>query len=68
MIGVQKSNIILQFSLEAVVLNAMSGVVGIIFGCTISLISRLIFFDFADQRSALGGVLGLIVSAETGLF
>jgi putative ABC transport system permease protein len=67
-IGVQKSDIILQFSLEAVVLTAMAGVVSIIFGWMISLISRLIFSTLPTSVPLWAVVLGLIVSAETGLF
>jgi putative ABC transport system permease protein len=67
-IGARKSDIILQFLLEAVVLTAMGGVAGIIFGWMISLISGLIFSTLPTSVPLWAAVLGLIVSAGTGLF
>jgi putative ABC transport system permease protein len=67
-IGARKSDIILQFLLEAVVLTALGGVAGIIFGWMISLISRLIFSTLPTSVPLWAAILGLIVSAGTGLF
>ena len=41
-IGAKKGDIVLQFLLEAVVLTGLGGVAGILFGWTISLVSRLV--------------------------
>jgi putative ABC transport system permease protein len=67
-IGARKSDIIMQFLLEAVVLTAMGGVAGIIFGWMISLLSRLIFSNLPASVPLWAAALGLLVSAGTGLF
>lgn len=67
-IGARKSDIIMQFLLEAVVLTAMGGVAGIIFGWIISLLSRLIFSNLPASVPLWAAALGLLVSAGTGLF
>lgn len=67
-IGARKSDIILQFLLEAVVLTAMGGIAGIVFGWLVALISRLIFPSIPSSVPLWAAALGLIVSAGTGLF
>jgi putative ABC transport system permease protein len=67
-IGARKTDIILQFLLEAIVLTGMGGVVGIIFGWLISLISRLIFPSLPATVPLWAAASGLVVSAGTGLF
>ncbi len=67
-IGARRSDIVLQFLLEAVVLTGLGGVVGIIFGWLIALISRLIFTSLATTVPLWAAVLGIVVSASTGLF
>lgn len=67
-IGARRSDIILQFLLEAVVLTAMGGVLGIAFGWAISLVSRLIFTTLPASVPLWAAVLGILVSAGTGLF
>ncbi len=67
-IGARKSDIVLQFLIEAVVLTALGGVAGIIFGWLIALISRLIFTSLPASVPLWAAALGLIVSAGTGLF
>src|SRR5437763_9049273 len=42
-IGAQRSDIILQFLLEASVLTALGGIAGILFGWMISVVSRMVF-------------------------
>lgn len=67
-IGARKSDIVLQFLLEAVVLTGLGGLAGILFGWTISLISRLIFSSLPTSVPLWAAALGIIVSAGTGLF
>ena len=67
-IGARKSDIILQFLLEAVVLTALGGIAGILFGWIVALISRLIFPTIPSSVPLWAAALGLIVSAGTGLF
>jgi putative ABC transport system permease protein len=67
-IGARKSDIVLQFLVEAVVLTALGGIAGIIFGWLISAISRLIFPSLPTSVPLWAAALGLIVSAATGLF
>jgi putative ABC transport system permease protein len=67
-IGARKSDIILQFLLEAVVLTGLGGVAGIIFGWLIAVISRLVFSSLPATVPLWAATLGLIVSAGTGLF
>ncbi|MBV8808421.1 MAG: ABC transporter permease [Acidobacteriaceae bacterium] len=67
-IGAKKSDIILQFLSEAVVLTGMGGIAGIIFGWLIAVISRLIFPSLPTTVPLWAAALGLFVSAGTGLF
>jgi putative ABC transport system permease protein len=67
-IGARKSDIVLQFLLEAVVLTGLGGIAGIIFGWIVALISRLIFPSIPASVPLWAAALGLIVSAGTGLF
>ena len=67
-IGARKSDIVLQFLMEAVVLTGLGGVAGILFGWMISLITRLVFSSLQASVPLWAAALGLIVSAGTGLF
>ncbi|MBV8553376.1 MAG: ABC transporter permease [Acidobacteriaceae bacterium] len=67
-IGARKSDIILQFLLEAVVLTGLGGIAGITFGWLVSLVSRLVFPSLPTTVPLWAAALGLIVSAGTGLF
>ena len=67
-IGARKSDIILQFLLEAVVLTGIGGLMGIAFGWLISLVTRLVFSSLPASVPLWAAVLGLLVSAGTGLF
>jgi len=67
-IGARRSDIILQFLLEAVVLTALGGFAGIVFGWLIALISRLIFPTLPTNVPLWAAALGIVVSAATGLF
>jgi putative ABC transport system permease protein len=67
-IGARRLDIVLQFLLEAVVLTAMGGFAGIVFGWLIALISRLIFPTLPTNVPLWAAALGIVVSAATGLF
>jgi putative ABC transport system permease protein len=67
-IGARKSDIVLQFLIEAVVLTGLGGVMGIAFGWIVALVSRLIFPSIPASVPLWAAALGLIVSAGTGLF
>ncbi len=67
-IGARRSDIILQFLLEAVVLTGLGGLAGVIFGWIIALVSRLIFSSLSTSVPLWAAALGLVVSAGTGLF
>ena len=67
-IGARKVDIILQFLLEAVVLTGLGGLAGILFGWTVSLVSRLVFTSLQTSVPLWAALLGIVVSAGTGLF
>ncbi len=67
-IGAKRSDIILQFLMEAVVLTALGGFAGIVFGWLIAIISRLIFPSLPTSVPLWAAALGLLISAGTGLF
>jgi putative ABC transport system permease protein len=67
-IGARKSDIVLQFLIEAVVLTGMGGLMGIVFGWMIALVSRLVFSSIPASVPLWAAVLGILVSAGTGLF
>ena len=67
-IGARRSDIILQFLLEASVLTSLGGVAGIIFGWIISLISRMVFKSLPAEVPMWAAVLGIVVSVSVGLF
>ena len=67
-IGARKTDIVVQFLLEAVVLTGMGGILGIIFGWVIAGISRLIFTTLPTTVPLWAAVLGICVSAAVGLF
>jgi putative ABC transport system permease protein len=67
-IGAKRSDIILQFLLEAVVLTALGGFAGIVFGWLIAAVCRLIFPTLPTSVPLWAAALGLLISAGTGLF
>ena len=67
-IGAKKSDIVLQFLLEAAVLTAMGGIAGIIFGWLVSVASRLVFESLPATVPLWAAVLGILVSVGVGLF
>jgi putative ABC transport system permease protein len=67
-VGARKTDIVLQFLLEASVLTALGGIAGIMFGWLISLVSRLIFESLPATVPLWAAVLGIVVSVGVGLF
>jgi putative ABC transport system permease protein len=67
-IGARKADIVWQFLMEAVVLTALGGLLGIVFGWIISLLSRLVFPSLEAKVPLWAAMMGIAVSAGTGLF
>jgi putative ABC transport system permease protein len=67
-IGAKKSDIVLQFLLEAVALTGLGGLAGISFGWIVALLSRLVFPSLPTRVPLWAALLGLVVSVGTGLF
>jgi putative ABC transport system permease protein len=67
-IGARTSDILIQFLLEATVLTGLGGMVGILFGWIISLISRLVFPSIPATVPLWAAITGVVVSVATGLF
>ena len=66
--GARSSDIVAQFLTEAVVLTAAGGIIGILFGWTISLASRLAFPSLPTAVPLWAAGLGAGVSVAVGLF
>jgi putative ABC transport system permease protein len=67
-IGARRSDIVLQFLTEAVVLTGLGGLIGMTFGWTISLIARLVFPALPTAVPLWAAALGVVVSVAVGLF
>jgi putative ABC transport system permease protein len=67
-IGARKSDIVIQFLLEASVLTALGGLAGIAFGWIIALICRLVFPSIPASVPMWASALGIAVSVGVGLF
>jgi putative ABC transport system permease protein len=67
-IGARRSDILIQFLIEAAALTGLGGIAGIVFGWLISLVSRLIFTSIPASVPAWAAVLGIAVSVAVGLF
>jgi putative ABC transport system permease protein len=67
-VGARRSDILIQFLLEASALTALGGIAGIIFGWIISLITRLVFESLPATVPLWSAVLGIVVSVGVGLF
>ncbi len=67
-IGARRSDIVVQFLLEAAVLTGLGGVMGLIFGWLISLASKLIFTSLPTAVPAWAAIAGIVVSVAVGLF
>jgi len=67
-IGAKRSDILIQFLIEAAALTGMGGIAGIIFGWLISLVARLVFTSIPASVPLWAAVLGVAVSVAVGLF
>jgi len=67
-IGARRSDIVLQFLTEAVVLTGLGGLIGMSVGWMISLISRMVFPRLPTAVPIWAAVLGVVVSVAVGLF
>ena len=67
-IGARRSDIMIQFLIEAAALTGLGGIAGIIFGWLISLLSRLLFSSIPASVPLWAAVLGVGVSVAVGLF
>ena len=67
-IGARRSDIVIQFLTEAVVLTALGGMLGMFFGWLVSLAARLVFPSLPTAVPVWAAVLGVAVSVGVGLF
>jgi putative ABC transport system permease protein len=67
-IGARRSDIVLQFLTEAVVLTALGGMLGMFFGWLVSLLARLVFPSLPTAVPLWAVTLGVAVSVGVGLF
>ena len=67
-IGARRTDIVVQFLTEAVVLTVLGGMLGMFFGWLVSLAARLIFPNLPTAVPMWAAVLGTAVSVGVGLF
>ena len=67
-VGARRSDIIVQFLTEAVVLTVLGGIIGLIIGWLISLAAGLIFPNLPTAVPLWAAVTGVMVSVGVGLF
>ena len=67
-IGARRSDIVMQFLIEAVTLTGMGGIAGMILGWMVSRISRLAFPTLPTEVPLWAVGLGIAVSVGIGLF
>ena len=67
-IGARRTDIIVQFLLEASVLTGLGGVLGLGLGWMIALLSKLVFSALPTAVPAWAAVSGVVVSVGVGLF
>ncbi|HTR36282.1 MAG TPA: ABC transporter permease [Bryobacteraceae bacterium] len=67
-IGARRSDIVMQFLTEAVVLTGLGGLIGMTFGWGVSLACRLIYPALPTAVPWWAAVLGVVVSVAIGLF
>jgi len=67
-VGARKSDIVLQFLTEAVVLTSIGGILGLLLGWLISLIARLAFPSLPTAVPVSAAVAGVLVSVGVGVF
>ena len=67
-IGARRSDIVLQFLTEAVVLTGLGGLLGMTLGWLVSLLCRLVFPSLPTAVPVWAAILGVCVSVGVGLF
>ena len=67
-VGAKRSDIVAQFLTEAVVLTALGGTLGMLFGWAISVASRMAFPTLPTSVPMWTAVMGVAVSVGVGLF
>ena len=66
-IGATKRNILMQFTIEAITLCALGGVIGIVVGGIITLLIRLLLSALPATMSSMWAMIGFTVSCMIGL-
>lgn len=67
-VGARRSDIIVQFLTEAVVLTGMGGVIGLFLGWCVSLLTGLVFSNLPTAVPLWAAASGILVSVGVGLF
>jgi len=67
-IGARRTDIVVQFLLEAAALTGLGGIAGIVFGWTISVAARLVIKSLPTAVPLWAALLGIVVSVAVGLF
>jgi putative ABC transport system permease protein len=67
-VGARKSDIIVQFLTEAVVLTGIGGVIGLFLGWCVSILVGLVFKNLPTAVPLWAAVSGIMVSVGVGLF
>jgi len=67
-VGAKRSDIVAQFLTEAVVLTALGGALGMMFGWGVSIASGLLFPSLPTSVPLWAAALGVVVSVGVGLF
>jgi len=67
-VGARRSDVLIQFLIEAAALTGLGGIAGIAFGWILSLISRLIFPSIPASVPLWAAVTGIVMSVAVGLF
>ena len=67
-IGARRSDIVLQFLTEAVVLTGLGGLIGMTFGWLISLACHMVFPSLPTSVPLWAAALGVVVSVAVGVF
>ena len=67
-VGARKSDIIVQFLTEAVVLTGIGGVIGLFLGWCVSMLVGLIFKNLPTAVPLWAAISGIMVSVGVGLF
>jgi putative ABC transport system permease protein len=66
-IGARKRDIMLQFTLEAVTLTALGGMLGVLFGAVLTYLVRVIWSSLPARMSLFWTMTGFWIACSTGL-